>query len=143
MELLIIPQVCAIPFRFHQGKLEFLLITKPNCPKHWIFPKGFVEWGEDFLQGILREAFEEAGVTGQVFEEELYTYHRTKCGQRCQVRTFLLEVFHEELRYPEAHKRLRRWYSPQQARDLVRNFHLKEIIDRAQECLERHCLVTV
>lgn len=57
-------QAGAIAFRQQAGELRVLLVTAKQNPSHWIFPKGHVESGETAEAAALREAEEEAGVTG-------------------------------------------------------------------------------
>lgn len=50
------------------GKTEprVLLVTGRRNPGNWIFPKGHIERGETRKDAAVREAREEAGVTGKV-----------------------------------------------------------------------------
>lgn len=59
-----IDQACAIPFRSVARQLEFCLITSSSG--RWLFPKGFIDPGETFVEAALKEAAEEAGVHGRV-----------------------------------------------------------------------------
>lgn len=59
-----VKQAGAIVFRREAGELRILIVTARQNPDHWIFPKGHIERGETAEAAALREAEEEAGVTG-------------------------------------------------------------------------------
>ena len=62
----LIRQSGAIFVRLDTKEPKVLLITAKRNPKTWIFPKGHVEKGETPAEAALREAREEAGVSGKV-----------------------------------------------------------------------------
>jgi len=62
--MITIPQAGAIVFRTAGGVQRVLLVRAKHDPSQWIFPKGHLEPGESHSAAALREAFEEAGVTG-------------------------------------------------------------------------------
>jgi 8-oxo-dGTP pyrophosphatase MutT (NUDIX family) len=57
-------QAGAIVFRRDAGELRVLVVTAKQNPHYWIFPKGHIERGETAEAAAVREAEEEAGVTG-------------------------------------------------------------------------------
>ena len=59
-------QAGAVVFRRDGAGLRFLLVRSRRNPSDWIFPKGHIEEGETAGQAAVREAEEEAGVTGRV-----------------------------------------------------------------------------
>jgi 8-oxo-dGTP pyrophosphatase MutT (NUDIX family) len=62
----VINQAGAIIVGERAGKPAVLLVTSRHFPENWIFPKGHVERGETLEAAALREAEEEAGITGVV-----------------------------------------------------------------------------
>jgi len=60
----VIEQGGAIIAGLRNGEPAALLVTGKRNPDHWIFPKGHVEPGESLDEAALREAGEEAGVSG-------------------------------------------------------------------------------
>ena len=59
-------QAGAIVFRRDAGELRVLIVTAKQNPHHWIFPKGHIEPGETAEAAAVREAYEEAGVSGTI-----------------------------------------------------------------------------
>lgn len=77
--------------------VEFLLVRTKGGDK-WTFPKGHVERGEDPCEAALREAVEEAGVTGEIDAAPLteYAYPDTRGGAGdTLVPAYLFEVTSE------------------------------------------------
>jgi 8-oxo-dGTP pyrophosphatase MutT (NUDIX family) len=62
----LVKQAGAIVLREEGGIVRVLLVRSKKDPTLWIFPKGHIEPGEAPRIAALREAFEEAGVTGLV-----------------------------------------------------------------------------
>ena len=74
------------------GMLEFLLIRSHEGG--WIFPKGGILPGETAWQAAQREAFEEAGVSGEIRHEPLtnFLYFKEVVNLEYHVTAFLLQV---------------------------------------------------
>jgi len=112
--------VAAVVYRLVGGEPEFLIVrTADGC--HWTFPKGHVREAEEPLDGVRREALEEAGVTGQVEAEPLttYAYPSTRLrdiGDR-QVIAYLLKA---ERTTAAGEGRSARWVSAGGAKRLLR-----------------------
>lgn len=90
-----------IPYRVNNGKIEILLITTRNF-QHWVIPKGDIHNGMSPPASAAKEAWEEAGVIGQVDTNELGTYKYRKRGKTYQVKMYLLPVEMLSEDYPEA-----------------------------------------
>jgi 8-oxo-dGTP pyrophosphatase MutT (NUDIX family) len=61
-----IPQAGAIVYRTDDGFLRVLLVRANKDPNLWVLPKGSIDPGESPRIAALREAFEEAGVSGLI-----------------------------------------------------------------------------
>lgn len=61
-----VKQAGAIVLRYAKSSPDVLLVSAKRNPHHWIFPKGHIEPGETAAEAALREAEEEAGVTGRL-----------------------------------------------------------------------------
>ncbi|MDF5724636.1 MAG: NUDIX hydrolase [Rhizonema sp. PD37] len=118
-----------IPYRVKDGKLEVLLITTRNS-QAWAIPKGDISNGMTPADSAAKEAWEEAGVVGQVFTAEVGSYKYSKRGKTYRVKTFLLPVESVSEDYPEASKRQRRWLEISLAVKRVKKASLKRILKK-------------
>lgn len=111
-------QASVIPFRWRDGELEFCLITSIRARK-WGFPKGIIDPGETAIEAALKEAWEEAGLRGQVVGEALGRYQYEKWGQTLDVEVFLMRVESAAEDWLEAQQRERRWADVEEAKQLL------------------------
>src|SRR5689334_17878774 len=70
--------VAAVCYRVSQDDIEFLLVRTQSGK--WTFPKGGVDDDPSFAAAAGREAFEEAGVMGQVEQRPFASYLHRKAG---------------------------------------------------------------
>lgn len=115
-------QACAVPYRFYGGRLEVCLVTSMKS-RRWIFPKGFVELDETEPEAALKEAWEEAGLRGQIVGDRLGTYVRRKVRAQLRVCGYLMQVDEASRRWKESHLRRRCWVS---IADAYAQLHLEE-----------------
>lgn len=111
-------QSAAVPYRIVSGGLELLLITARGGNR-WIFPKGVIDPHLDAIGAALQEAYEEAGVRGEVRESPLGSFKYEKWGGTCHVTVFALKVTQELDDWPECKVRSRRWVCSDDAELLV------------------------
>lgn len=112
--------------------LEVLLITSLSS-KRWILPKGWQEPGLTPPENAAREAFEEAGVTGQIEPTPIGTYHYLKDkkdggGMPCSVDVFALEVTKQLEEWPEKNARRMAWMPLEQAIVMVSEPGLRQML---------------
>ncbi|MEM0900812.1 MAG: NUDIX hydrolase [Pseudomonadota bacterium] len=129
-----VPQVAALPIRTGiDGKTQVLVITSRDTGR-WVIPKG---WPMDELsdpKAALQEAFEEAGVEGDIIKKPIGTYDYLKTMDKgtddieVRVTVYLLNVQNELPRWPERKERIRDWVVPQIAAERVDEPELKAII---------------
>ncbi|MDG2380378.1 MAG: NUDIX hydrolase [Pirellulaceae bacterium] len=129
-----IQQVCAIPFRQPAAEAEFCLITSVK-KQRWIFPKGIIDPGETFSDSALKEAYEEAGLRGQILDHELGRFDDYKWDTPLSVRVVLMEVVSCATDWPEAEQRRRKWVTLNQGRALLHKRTLKKFLAAAAEYL--------
>lgn len=112
-------QVAAVCYRVREFSVEFLLV-KTSSGK-WTFPKGRIEPVLGATASAAREAWEEAGVRGQIDEQHFGFYldmkrslaHENKLREII-VASFLLEV--RSTVPPDETDRNPTWFTPQQAK---------------------------
>lgn len=126
-------QVAALCCRETEKGLKVLMVTSRGSGR-WIIPKGWPISGKDGAQTALQEAWEEAGVSkGDVTGNPVGVFRydkELKTGLPVPVQTFVYTIRDVELsdQYPEAHQRRRKWVSPGEAANMVREPELKDIL---------------
>ena len=121
------PQSGVIPFRMTHGEIEILLITT-NSRKHWTIPKGLIEDGMSAAESAVQEAYEEAGIEGELHGISVGRYQYHKWGGTCEVEVFLMAVTHLLDHWPEEYFRERVWRSIDDARATVKHKGLGDIL---------------
>ncbi|MGG7646053.1 NUDIX hydrolase [Rhodovulum sp. YNF3179] len=127
-------QFAALCYRVRKGATEVLLITSRDTGR-WVLPKGWPMDGVTPADAAAREAWEEAGVTGQVRHAVagLYSYNKAMESDDdlpCIVAIFPLQVRKLARDFPERGLRKRKWFSPRKAAGKVREPELQEILSR-------------
>jgi phosphohistidine phosphatase len=129
-------QSSVIPYRMKDSRPEILVVMSSQ-KKHWVVPKGISDPGMTLQESAAKEAFEEAGVEGEVESLPLGSYTCEKWGAECTVHVYPMTVTHElpESAWEERH-RGREWLTPEQAIDRVREKQLKPMIEALVKQLE-------
>jgi 8-oxo-dGTP pyrophosphatase MutT (NUDIX family) len=127
-----------IVFRREGDRTLFLIIRDPY--RHWGFPKGHLEPGEEPAQAALREVAEEAGIGGLELRAPIETIEWTfRFRGRAIHKTchfFLIETA-ERRTAPQRAEGISacRWASYDQARKLITYANARAVLDRAQTLL--------
>ena len=124
-------QAAALPYRQEKG-LEVLLVSSLDTGR-WIVPKGWPMKGCSNFEAARREAYEEAGVKGEIASEPAGSFHYNKRKRngavwRCLVEVFPMEVKSRSRSWPEKAARKTRWCAWREAADLVNDTGLGDII---------------
>lgn len=127
-------QFAALPWRrAADGGVEVLLITSRET-KRWVIPKGWPMDDRSPSGAAAQEAWEEAGVRGEVGEVPLgvYGYEKTHKGERrpMAVTVFPLKVVEVHDDWPEKAERERFWTTPADAASKVAEAELVTILGR-------------
>ncbi len=107
------------------------MTSRDTC--RWVIPKGWLMKGRTPAEAALREAFEEAGVEGEVAGEMLGIFSYDKVmGDRsvrpCIVTVFPVAVARLRSTFPEHGQRERRWFRPKKAARKVAEPELSAIL---------------
>src|SRR5215212_10181800 len=126
------PQIGALPFRLDDGQLRVMLITSRET-RRWVIPKGWPMRGLKPHRVAEREAYEEAGLKGQIGKVAVGVYaYEKRLGNGlavpCEVSVFPLQVTSQRKRWPEMGQRDGRWLSPGEAADLVQEEGLQHLL---------------
>jgi 8-oxo-dGTP pyrophosphatase MutT (NUDIX family) len=133
-------QFAALCWRMKAGRVQVLLITSRDTGR-WIIPKGWPVKGLDPKGSAAQEAWEEAGVKGDVLPEHLghYTYPKgisKNAVLPCIVSVFPLKVETLARDFPERGQRRRKWFSIEKAATKVSEPELRALMQSAPNVLK-------
>jgi 8-oxo-dGTP pyrophosphatase MutT (NUDIX family) len=126
-------QFGALPWRRNKrGDIRVLLVTSRERGR-WLFPKGWLDDGRTPAESAATEAFEEAGVIGDINGSDIGSYSYTKILRDqstvdCIVTMFALRVRGTLLQWRERGERKRRWCNLSEAIDLVDDEGLSRLL---------------
>jgi 8-oxo-dGTP pyrophosphatase MutT (NUDIX family) len=115
---LFVEQAGAVVYRRDGAALRILLVRARKNAAEWIFPKGHIEEDESPADAAVREAEEEAGVTGHVVAALFPALTFSQGERTVRVQYFLVE-FSGEVKSKERREHI--WLPPPEA--LVRLSH--------------------
>lgn len=127
-------QVAALCLRDGAAGREVLMVTSLGT-RRWVLPKGWPMEGRTLAGAALREAWEEAGVTGTVEESPVgyYTYLKQRRGGlalECRVEVFGVDVADLAPKWPEGKRRKREWVPLEEAARRVDEPELAALLRR-------------
>ena len=129
----ITPQVGALCWRRHGKGVQVLLITSRETGR-WVIPKGGIISGKDAGASAALEAWEEAGVEGQLSGLVVGSFdydkllRKRQASLRCEVQVFPLRVQRIAAKFPERGQRRRKWFKPAKAAVQVMEPALRELL---------------
>jgi len=112
-------QVAALPFLASEDGPRVMLVTSRETGR-WVLPKG---WPKKRLSGpeiAAMEAYEEAGLSGDVGRKPIGAFHYDKRlpdgdAIRCEVDVYVMSVQQQLDDWPERTQRRRQWFTPAEA----------------------------
>src|SRR5262245_51851986 len=122
----VIQQAAAIPW--HEGQV---CLVSSSSGRSWVIPKGIIDPGNTPAATALQEAFEEAGLIGDLSPAPVGRYRYEKWGGTCDVTVFCMHVTEVLEDWPERSVRRRRWLSLAEAPDWLANDDLRAIVRTA------------
>jgi 8-oxo-dGTP pyrophosphatase MutT (NUDIX family) len=129
----ILEQAGAVVYRRGQDGFRVLIVRARKNPSDWIFPKGHIEEHETPAEAAVREAEEEAGVTGRVVAQ-LPALTFESGGRHLRVRYFLVEFTGTR---ESKEQREVAWLPPSGAREQLSHIGTQELLTTALENLPR------
>ena len=125
-------QYGALPWRYAGGTVEVMLISSRDTGR-WVIPKGWPIKGLSPDQSAAREAYEEAGLGGQISKRPIgvFDYPKRLDGGKvtsCRVEVYALEQMVQHSTWPEQGQRKLQWFSLPEAANAVQEPQLKDII---------------
>lgn len=126
-------QVGVLPWRVRRdGERKLLLITSRRRGR-WIVPKGWPMKGYPAFVAASREAFEEAGIIGDISSVPVTTYRYMKVRDdgsqvACRVTVFGMNVRGTLSHWREKGQRQRRWFSLEMAADKLDDVELAAFV---------------
>lgn len=126
-------QYGALCWRHGSDGLEVLLITSRDTGR-WVIPKGWPMSGLAPEDAAAQEAWEEAGVDGQINPRCIGRFGYQKClsvtaSVPCAVSVYGLKVATLAKSFPEVKERQRKWFPLKEAAGLVAEPDLSRIIE--------------
>ena len=120
----------AIPYAIVEGRTVFLIVTSRRTGR-WIFPKGSVIAGMTPWESAAQEAYEEAGVEGEIETVPIGAYRDLKtAGIRrlpIEVDLYPLRLVRQCDAWPEQGNRHRHWVIRPDAKRLLSNPRMAEL----------------
>ncbi|HWJ87831.1 MAG TPA: NUDIX hydrolase [Pelagibacterium sp.] len=123
------PQFGALPYRIVDGQVVVLLVTSRGRGK-WIFPKGGQIEGMTPWDSAAQEAYEEAGVEGEIETRPIGSYVLPVTDERpkpIEVKIFPLLVTKQRDDWKEMGMRYRHWALVPEAKRLITHEGLADV----------------
>jgi len=124
----------AIVVRRNGRSTQIVVVSTRRYRNRWVLPKGSVEPGERARDAALREAREEAGVTGKVRERAGTAEYNARSG-RLRIEYFLIE-FRREVDSDCEGRRVR-WCSVEDAMQMLTYASARRVLLEAQTKIAR------
>jgi 8-oxo-dGTP pyrophosphatase MutT (NUDIX family) len=128
-------QFAALPWRIGGGGLREVMLLTTRETRRWVIPKGWPMKGRKPAEVASQEAWEEAGLIGQIVgKRPVGSFHYEKRLAKkaiiCDVQVFLFRVERQLDDWQEKDQRECRWFDLNEAAALVQEGGLAEILRR-------------
>jgi len=130
--------VAAVCYRLRDSEPEFLLVRTRSG--RWTFPKGGVDGDATQAAAAAREAYEEAGVKGQIARKPFHWYFHSKRERLKSPRSVVAVQAHlckvERLEPPKEDHRNPTWFNVDKARRRLRENRSPELAREVIQVLD-------
>lgn len=116
-----------LPYRSYSKGIQVLLITSRSTGA-WIVPKGNIEPYLTAHESAAKEAWEEAGVHGEVDPKPIYEWEYQKGSTYSQIDLYPMKVSNTASVWPEHTMRKRKWMSLPKAIEKVSDPSLRDLL---------------
>lgn len=128
-------QFAALPWRLDNSGMRQIMLLTSRETHRWVISKGWPMKGRKPAEVAAQEAFEEAGLLGNIVgKKPLGNYHYPKRLAHqtilCEVRVYLFRVEQQLQVWPEMNQRETKWFDANDAAELVDESGLAAIIER-------------
>lgn len=137
-----------LPYRLNKKKQIEILLIKNRGDYRWMLPKGHKEKGMSNHQVGLMEAFEEAGIKGNILSSSPSSYYHPKRNSKVKVSLYLMRVTRSIDHWQEEKQRKREWFSYDAARKKIWPVKLRkalplfmEIILKQEALMKEICFI--
>jgi 8-oxo-dGTP pyrophosphatase MutT (NUDIX family) len=127
-------QAAVLAVRKSGADMEVCLIRRRGAGA-WGIPKGFIDQGDSPEETALNEAWEEAGIHGQLVGEAIGTYEYAKSGTRLTVAVYVMRVVEELTTWPEMRLRERRWVPMGEVASALKRHPVWPLLDHVSDRL--------
>jgi diadenosine hexaphosphate hydrolase (ATP-forming) len=130
--LRVVRQAGAVVFRIEGGIPRVLIVRSKKDPSLWVFPKGHIDPGEAATVAALREAYEEAGVSGIIIGPAgpALTF---RAGDHMMAVDYFLVQLTAEMGSPEGREKA--WLLPEEAEQRLAFENARQLLRTAVETL--------
>jgi 8-oxo-dGTP pyrophosphatase MutT (NUDIX family) len=129
-----VEQAGAVIYRRGDDGFKVLIVRARKNPSDWIFPKGHIEQDESPAQAAVREAEEEAGVTGRIVAPLWPAITFEAGGRHLRVQYFLIEFTGTR---SSKEQREVAWLPPSSAREQLTHAATQALLTTALDNLPR------
>jgi 8-oxo-dGTP pyrophosphatase MutT (NUDIX family) len=125
-------QVAALPWRRRTGRLEICMVTSRRTGR-WILPKGWPEPGLNHAETAALEAWEEAGLRGDISRQCYASYETRKFVPPDETIPVTMEIYllkdpKQYSDWPEKGQREVKWFAVDEAIENARDIGLATLL---------------
>ncbi|MBA9036174.1 NUDIX hydrolase [Rhizobium leguminosarum] len=127
---MVIEQAGALCLRVSPKGEPLVLLVGSRRNGRWGLPKGHIDPGESSHEAAAREAYEEAGIRGEVSDAIVgsFVYSKDSSPNRYRVIVHRLAVSSIDETYPEQGLRARQWFKVSDAENVVGHEGLRDLL---------------